>query len=93
MARRYGSFRPRQIQHFERLISPPLSSQPAAYLSLPLRLETERHGRLVFCRDEVFSSNRIDTETQARLNLLADSIATAKVLLLVNYRPEYPTSS
>jgi predicted ATPase len=35
----------------------------------------------------------IDTETQAFLNLLADSIATAKVLLLVNYRPEYPTSS
>jgi predicted ATPase len=35
----------------------------------------------------------IDTETQALLNLLADSIATAKVLLLVNYRPEYPTSS
>ena len=31
----------------------------------------------------------IDTETQALLNLLADSIATAKVLLLVNYRPEY----
>ena len=31
----------------------------------------------------------IDRETQALLNLLADSIGTAKVLLLVNYRPEY----
>ena len=31
----------------------------------------------------------IDEETQAFLNLLADSIGTAKVLLLVNYRPEY----
>jgi tetratricopeptide (TPR) repeat protein len=31
----------------------------------------------------------IDDETQALLNLLADSIATAKVLLLANYRPEY----
>jgi class 3 adenylate cyclase/tetratricopeptide (TPR) repeat protein len=31
----------------------------------------------------------IDEETQALLNLLADSIGTAKVLLLVNYRPEY----
>src|SRR5215469_9936899 len=31
----------------------------------------------------------IDEETQALLNLLADSIATARVLLLVNYRPEY----
>ncbi|HEY6421294.1 MAG TPA: adenylate/guanylate cyclase domain-containing protein [Candidatus Binataceae bacterium] len=31
----------------------------------------------------------IDTETQALLNLLADSIGTARILLLVNYRPEY----
>src|SRR5208282_5060561 len=31
----------------------------------------------------------IDEETQALLNLLADSIGTAKILLLVNYRPEY----
>jgi len=31
----------------------------------------------------------IDSETQALLNLLADSIGTAKMLLLVNYRPDY----
>ena len=31
----------------------------------------------------------IDDETQVFLNLLADSIGTAKILLLVNYRPEY----
>jgi class 3 adenylate cyclase/tetratricopeptide (TPR) repeat protein len=31
----------------------------------------------------------IDNETQELLNLLADSIGTAKILLLVNYRPEY----
>jgi hypothetical protein len=31
----------------------------------------------------------IDAETQALLDLLADSIASARVLLLVNYRPEY----
>jgi class 3 adenylate cyclase/predicted ATPase len=31
----------------------------------------------------------IDDETQALLNLLADSIGTTKILLLVNYRPEY----
>jgi class 3 adenylate cyclase len=31
----------------------------------------------------------IDDETQALLNLLADSIANAKILLLVNYRREY----
>jgi class 3 adenylate cyclase len=31
----------------------------------------------------------IDEQTQALLNLLADSIASARVLLLFNYRPEY----
>ena len=31
----------------------------------------------------------IDEQTQELLNLLADSIGTAKFLLLVNYRPEY----
>jgi predicted ATPase len=34
----------------------------------------------------------LDEETQTFLNLLADSIATARVLLLVNYRPEYTHS-
>ena len=34
----------------------------------------------------------IDEETQAFLNLLADSIGTARLLLLVNYRPEYTHS-
>jgi predicted ATPase/class 3 adenylate cyclase len=31
----------------------------------------------------------LDAETQAFLDLLSESIATAKILLLVNYRPEY----
>ncbi len=31
----------------------------------------------------------IDRETQALLNLMVDGIATARILLLVNYRPEY----
>src|SRR6516162_7608663 len=31
----------------------------------------------------------IDGETQDFLNLLVDSLATARILLLVNYRPEY----
>jgi class 3 adenylate cyclase/ribosomal protein L40E len=31
----------------------------------------------------------IDAETQALLDMLADSIATARILLLVNYRPQY----
>ena len=31
----------------------------------------------------------IDEQTQALLNLLVESIGTAKILMLVNYRPEY----
>jgi class 3 adenylate cyclase/tetratricopeptide (TPR) repeat protein len=31
----------------------------------------------------------IDVESEAMLNVLADAIATARILLLVNYRPEY----
>jgi class 3 adenylate cyclase/tetratricopeptide (TPR) repeat protein len=31
----------------------------------------------------------VDTETQALLDLLADSIGTARILMMVNYRPEY----
>ncbi len=31
----------------------------------------------------------VDDETQAFLNLLADSIGAARILMLVNYRPEY----
>jgi predicted ATPase len=31
----------------------------------------------------------IDGETQTLLNLLVESIGTARILLLVNYRPEY----
>ncbi len=31
----------------------------------------------------------IDSETQALLNLIVDGLATARILLLVNYRPEY----
>jgi len=31
----------------------------------------------------------IDNETQALLNLIVDGLATARILLLVNYRPEY----
>ncbi len=31
----------------------------------------------------------IDSESQAFLNLLADGIGTARILMLVNYRPEY----
>jgi len=47
--------------------------------------ESVNQPLLVICED----LHWIDAETQALLNLLADSIGTAKILLLVNYRPEY----
>src|ERR671935_35101 len=31
----------------------------------------------------------LDSETEAFLNFLSESLATARILLLVNYRPEY----
>jgi predicted ATPase len=31
----------------------------------------------------------LDAETQALLDLLVDNLPTARILLLVNYRPEY----
>src|SRR6266516_2919890 len=31
----------------------------------------------------------LDSETQAFLDVLSDSVATARILLLINYRPEY----
>jgi len=36
--------------------------------------------------------HEIDDETQSLLNYLADSIGTSRILLLVNYRPEYSHS-
>jgi class 3 adenylate cyclase/tetratricopeptide (TPR) repeat protein len=47
--------------------------------------ESVNQPLLVICED----LHWIDTETQALLNLLADALGTAKILLLVNYRPEY----
>ena len=47
--------------------------------------ESVHQPLLLICED----LHWIDSETQALLNLLADSIGTAKILLLVNYRPEY----
>jgi predicted ATPase len=36
--------------------------------------------------------HQVDDETRLLLNYLADSIGTSRVLLLVNYRPEYSHS-
>ena len=34
----------------------------------------------------------IDAQTQALLDLMVESVANVRVLLLLNYRPEYSTS-
>src|SRR5262249_45927082 len=47
--------------------------------------ESQVHSLLLVCEDLPW----IDTETQALLDGLVESLPTARVLLLVNYRPEY----
>jgi class 3 adenylate cyclase/tetratricopeptide (TPR) repeat protein len=47
--------------------------------------ESQVQPVLVVCED----LHWIDTETQAVLDLLVESLPTARVLVLVNYRPEY----
>src|SRR5215471_17666417 len=39
-----------------------------------------------------YTTHWIDSETQALLNSLVESLPTARLLLLVNYRPEYQHS-
>jgi tetratricopeptide (TPR) repeat protein len=50
-----------------------------------LARESLNHALIVIFED----LHWIDSETQALLNLIVDGIATACILLLVNYRPEY----
>jgi predicted ATPase len=47
--------------------------------------ESRMQPLLLVCED----LHWIDAETQALLDSLVDSLPTAHVLLLVNYRPEY----
>ena len=47
--------------------------------------ESQVQPLLLVCED----LHWIDTETQALLNSLVESLPTARLLLLVNYRPEY----
>src|SRR5262249_960509 len=50
-----------------------------------LLCESLNQPLLVICED----LHWLDTETQAFLNVLVESLATVRLLLLVNYRPEY----
>src|SRR5262249_28884250 len=47
--------------------------------------ESQEQPLLLVCED----LHWIDTETQALLDSLVDSLPAARILLLVNYRPEY----
>jgi len=71
---------------------------PMARMDVQIRRRRTQEGlKRIFIRESlqkpliiIFEDlHWIDPETQAVLNLLADSIANARILLLVNYRPEY----
>src|SRR5439155_26171548 len=47
--------------------------------------ESQEHPLLLICED----LHWIDSETQALLDSLVESLSTVRLLLLVNYRPEY----
>src|SRR5262249_4959556 len=69
-----------------RQLEPPQRRQRtlAAFKRLPLR-ESQQQPLLLVFED----LHWIDTETQALLDSLVESLPTARLLLLVNYRPEY----
>ena len=67
-------------------LDPPQRRQRTlAALKRVLLRESQVQPLLLVCED----LHRIDTETQALLDSLVESLPTARLLLLVNYRPEY----
>jgi class 3 adenylate cyclase/predicted ATPase len=71
---------------------------PMAHMDAQIRRRRTQEGlKRIFLRESlqqplvmIFEDlHWIDPDTQAVLNLLADSIVNARILLLVNYRPEY----
>jgi class 3 adenylate cyclase/predicted ATPase len=71
---------------------------PIAHMDAQIRRRRTQEGlKRIFIRESlqqplimIFEDlHWIDTETQGVLNLLAESIANARILLMVNYRPEY----
>ena len=72
----------------ERLAGMDAQLRKARTLDAIVRLfleESERRPLILMLED----LHWLDDESQALLDLLADAIASAKVLMLVNYRPEY----
>jgi len=72
--------------HPLRTLDPPQRRQRTLDgLKRVLLRETQEQPLLLVCED----LHWIDTETQALLDSLVESLPTARLLLLVNYRPEY----
>jgi len=69
-----------------RRLDPPLRRQRALDGVRRLRLRESQVQPLIVVVEDL---HWIDGETQALLGLLIESVPTAHVLLLVNYRPEY----
>jgi tetratricopeptide (TPR) repeat protein len=71
---------------FLRLDPPQRRQRTLEALKRVLLRESQAQPLLLVCED----LHWIDTETQALLDRLAEGLPTAHLLLLVNYRPEYP---
>jgi len=67
-------------------VDPQVKRQRTFAAILRLLLRESRHQPLILICEDL---HWIDHETQALLTLLSEKIATASILLLVNYRPEY----
>ena len=70
---------------FRQLDPPQRRQRTLAALTRLLLRESQGQPLLLVCED----LHWIDSETQALIDRLVDSLPTAHLLLLVNYRPEY----
>jgi tetratricopeptide (TPR) repeat protein len=70
---------------FLQLDAPQRRQHTFAALKRVLLRESQVHPVLLVCED----LHWLDTETQALLESLGESLPTARLLLLVNYRPDY----
>src|SRR5262245_8073752 len=70
---------------FRQLDPPQRRQRTLTALKRLLLRESQAQPLLLVCED----LHWIDTETQALLDSLVESLPTAQILLLVNYRPEY----
>jgi class 3 adenylate cyclase/tetratricopeptide (TPR) repeat protein len=70
---------------FLQLDPPQRRQRTLAALKRVLLRESQAQAMLLVCED----LHWIDTETQALLDSLVESLPTSRLLLLVNYRPEY----